>query len=255
MRKRNKIRLPSLGYEDLSVKESNDEKLNVEMLQDDLNEEEPLPLVGGLKKMGQIPIETDDKAEERSKYDELFKKDFRVLNLENIDLDSELEQQPREAFQPKSEFREKDYVKLLDREEKGQIMSHVKKYGGDSDEDDTLQEFEDDRLALSHSERKSQDARKKKLIQDVIAEDRQNDGSSREWEANLMNRVQIQRSPALPSLYKGIIDGSALEQELSKVQHQKRQLKAKLTLLQNQRHKLLHDREELVSSIKRLGTY
>ncbi|CAR29705.1 hypothetical protein ZYGR_0AD03890 [Zygosaccharomyces rouxii] len=255
MKKRNKIKLPSLKDEDVPFKDDNGAKLNVEMLQDDFNEEDPLPLVGGLKKMGQIPIETSEKTEEKHKYDGLFKKDVKVLNLENMDLDMDPELQPPESFQPKSNFREKDYVKLLDKEEKKQITAQIKKFGGDSDEDDALQEFEDDRLALSNREQKLQDARKKKLIQDVIAEDCQNEGSSREWEANLMNRVQIQRGPTLPPLYKGIIDGNALEQELSRVQQQKRQLKAKLILLQNQRHILRHTREELVTRIKQLGTY
>lgn len=252
MRKRNKIRLPSLKDDDLSFKD--EEKLNVEILPEDVNEEEPLPLVGGLKKMGQAPIETSDKTGEKNTYDELFKKDFKVLNLENIDLDLGSETQPLESFQSNSKLREKDYVKLLDDEEKDEIVTHLKRFGSESDEDDALQECDDGRLALSHREQKLQDAKKKKLIQDVIAEEYNNDGSNREWEANLMHRVQIQSGPVLPSLYKGTIDGSTLKQELSKVKQQKRQLKAKLTILYDQKYMLQHNKERLVSQVKQFGT-
>lgn len=252
MRKRNKIRLPSLKDDDVSFKD--EEKLNVQILPEDVNEEEPLPLVGGLKKMGQTSMETSDKTEERNTYDELFKKDVKVLNLENMDLDVDSEPQPLESFQSKSKLREKDYVKLLDDEEKDEIVTHLKRFGGESDEDDILQECDDGRLALSHREQKLQDAKKKKLIQDVIAEESNNDGSNREWEANLMHRVQIQRGPVLPSLHKGTIDGSALKQELSRVRQQKRQLKAKLAILYDQKYMLQHNKEKLVSQIKQLGT-
>lgn len=254
MRKRNKIRLPSLNDEDVPAKNDDNGKSNVEMLQDDFNEE-PLPILGGLKKMGKIPIETTEKTEEKNKYGDLFKKDAKVLNLENIESDSDVEQQPRESFKPKDTFREKDYAKLLNKEEKREILDHFKKFGGsaDSDEDDPLQEFQDERLVLSHKEQRLHDARKKKLIQDVIAQDFHSDGSSREWEANLMNRVQIQSGPILPSCYKGAIDGNALEEKLTDVQQQKKQLKTKLALLQNQRHKLQGKRQELVTKIKQLG--
>lgn len=261
MKKRNKIRLPSLNDANSDLLEDEGNRVDVRMSQDDFNDEDPLPLVGGFKKVRHLPLETKDidnssTEQEHHQYDELFKKEAKVLNLEDLDLDPE--GQAQKTFKPKTNnFRERDYVNLLEREDK-ELLGNIKKMANNEDEDDedkALGEFEDDRLALSLGEKSLQETSKKKLILHAMAQDSQKDDDNREWEANLMNRVQIPSGPMLPSLYEGPIQGEACEIELSKVQQRKRQLNAQLSLLKNQKDNLEQKKDELISGIKQLGIH
>lgn len=241
MKKRNKIRLPPSENDSSNAAVV---QASFSLLQEELNEEiEPVPLKKNIKRIQNLELGTDEKAE--PEYDNLFRREeVKILNLEDMDTPVAATM----ATHSEPLLKEKDYVKLLEKDEKKEIMDRVKYYGSDSNDD--LDEYEDDRLAVSTSEKRLQSERRKRLIQEAL-----NDTESvSKWETSLMQRVQVERGPVLPKMRQNP-GGDHLAAALSKVQLRKLQLCGQLQSLQEKKESLRKRREDVIGKIRKLAAH
>lgn len=238
MRRRNKIQLPSLS----NPSEGRNVGFSSASLQDELNEEtDPLPLKKNVKKVQILELDDDETSE--PEYDSIFKRaDMKVLNLEDMD------ESVASTATPSTErvIAEKDYVRLLDKEDKKDIIDQIKRYGDGSHND--MDDFEDEKLPVSNNERHLEKEKRKRLIQEALNE---NEGVSK-WEESLMGRVQVNRGPTLPQMCQSL-QHDHLASTLSKLQLRKMQLRIQLESMKDEKESLHKRRGDLIERINQLG--
>lgn len=244
-----------------------------------------------------IPLNQND-AEADTSYDQLFNNEMsakkgvvevRALNLEDLieedafqDQDDsgdemsfptkkEIEQlkkrkaKSRASLNRTNRMREKDYVALLDDEDKLEIMETIEKNGGNKQEDalsDTeLGYLEDERLPLSNQEQQIQDQQKKQMIDDAL--NASDDETTKAWENQLLNKGSkdaqtILNAPSLPVLcpHDDFDDDrvnsghvNSVSSALSAVQLRKKQLQKQLELLTAQKLASEGQKTELVQHL------
>lgn len=188
-------------------------------------------------------LELDDDEISEPEYDSIFKRaNMKVLNLEDMD-DSVA---PTATPRTERVITEKDYVRLLDKEDKKDIIDQIKRYGDGSDND--MDEFEDEKLPVSNSERRMEKEKRKRLIQEALNE---KDGVSK-WEDSLLGRVQVNRGPTLPQMCQSL-QHDHLASTLSKLQLRKMQLRIQLESMKDEKESLHKRRGELIEKINQLG--
>lgn len=161
--------------------------------------------------------------------------------------------------------KEKDYVALLDDEDKLEIMETIQKNGGNKKEDALsdieLEELEDERLPLSNQERQIQEHQKKQMIDDAL--NASDDEITKTWENQLLNKgaKNAQTIPNVPSLpvlcpHDDFDDDhdnpghvNSLSSALSAVQLRKKQLQKQLQTLNAQKLESEGQKTELVKRL------
>ncbi|AQZ13592.1 NTR2 (YKR022C) [Zygosaccharomyces parabailii] len=238
MKRRNKIQLSSLN----NRSEGRNLGFSSPSLQDELYEEtDPLPLRRDVKKVQILELDDDEISE--PEYDSIFKRaHMKVLNLEDMD------EPVASTATPLTErvITEKDYVRLLDKEDKKDIIDQIKRYGDGSDND--MDEFEDEKLPVSNSEQHLEKEKRKRLIQEALNE---KEGVSK-WEDSLMSRAQVNRGPTLPQMCQSL-QHDHLASTLSKLQLRKMQLRIQLESMKDEKESLHKRRGDLIERINQLG--
>ncbi|CCH60094.1 hypothetical protein TBLA_0C02890 [Henningerozyma blattae CBS 6284] len=142
---------------------------------------------------------------------------YYLPNLEEIKSIKEERAMRRQLPNSSENFKEKDYLKLLDNDDKLEILENIKNTGGvkKSNEKDTewgshefnVEEFDDARLALTDNERVKQSIERKEQIKKAIERNSKYDSQENEdWEIralkNSANIKEVESVPSLPILFK-----------------------------------------------------
>lgn len=284
-RKRNKIVLPptSTGNENRSnVNKLN--KVKISLLEEEDEDISPIALVK--KKNSKSVVikknQHEDTCSSTPDYKGLFKGNskMKILNLDDMTDDDDdddenttgtsiipskteieaLKRGKERANRPadrKWAIREKDYVSLLDTEDKLDIIDTIKKHGGTGKESEVWvdrevpNEAEEEKLVLGEKASLLHEQQKKKMIEDALNE--QQTDATKEWESQLLmkgsgsNTAKIRDEPSLPKLYsfeqEDIRDELAVR--LNTIQKQKKQLLVQLDILKRERVSL-NDKKNLV---------
>ena len=292
IRRRNKIALPAVTSEEhpeLSGGPLNNlSKVKINFFPEDAEDagvgEYETPIVSLKRNAKQISNrpETDDESTRVADYHDLFKNKPKILNLddmidddmiddENSDAEhnsiptiEEIEKLKQRKIKLKSrayrrdDIREKDYVSLLDNEDKSDLLETIKAQGRNEGDDDWAEaelpnDLEDERLVLSEREKCARDQGKRAMIEEAL--NGQQVDSTQEWESRLLSkgfghdRTKSEEVPVLPQLC--VMDdaeqGNQLDSMIAAVQRRKRQLALQLNTLIQQKRDLEEKKKSLIS--------
>lgn len=161
--------------------------------------------------------------------------------------------------------RERDYVKLLDSEDKREIMETIKSNGGlkrtnekeiENFSDDEMQGFQDERLALTDNQIAIQKDSKRKIIEEAI-----NDAPYRvdeEWETQLLSKGNIHKPnegiiTPLPILFPDDDEsGNTIEgisEMISKICLQRKKVEMRLQALEKAKIDLENSKANLINKL------
>ncbi|EJS42932.1 YKR022C [Saccharomyces arboricola H-6] len=171
----------------------------------------------------------------------------------------------RRNFNKSDTVREKDYVKLLDKEDKRELMETIKSNGGlkhtnekdiENFSDDEMQDYQDERLALTDNQVAIQKDSKRRIIEEAIGDVcyRVNE----EWEAQLLSKGNVLKPnektiTALPILYpKNDVNGNnieAISEMVSKISFQRKKVEMRLQALQKAKIDLEETKVRLLDTL------
>lgn len=161
--------------------------------------------------------------------------------------------------------REKDYVKLLDSEDKRELMETIQSNGGlkrsnekelENFSDDELQGFQDERLAVTENEIAIQKDAKKKIIEEALGTTAYR--VNEEWEAQLLNKGNVLKPnevviTPLPILFPE--DGQngneikEITEMVSKIRLQRKKVELRLQALYKAKLDLENSKANLISKL------
>ncbi|CAI4045138.1 hypothetical protein SKDZ_11G2280 [Saccharomyces kudriavzevii ZP591] len=162
-------------------------------------------------------------------------------------------------------IREKDYVKLLNNEDKREIMETIKSNGGLKHgtekevmnfSDDEMRDFQDERLALTDSQISIQKDFKRKIIEEAISDApyRVNE----EWETQLLSKGNMLKPneetiTPLPILFPGVNENRSdieeISEMVSKIRLQGRKVEMRLQALERARMDLENSKANLINTL------
>ncbi|CAI4046543.1 hypothetical protein SUVZ_11G2340 [Saccharomyces uvarum] len=161
--------------------------------------------------------------------------------------------------------REKDYVKLLDSEDKRELMETINSNGGlkrsnekelENFSDDELQGFQDERLALTENQIAVQKDAKKKIIEEALGTTAYR--VNEEWEAQLLNKGNVLKPnevviTPLPILFpedgENGNDIEEITEKVLKIRLQRKKVELRLQALQKAKLDLENSKANLISKL------
>ncbi|CCF55785.1 hypothetical protein KAFR_0A03500 [Kazachstania africana CBS 2517] len=283
------IRL-NLSY--LEDEEEEEDHASLQIKQNPLKQKKPLilPVLPHTVKMTSAEVDDDVSPERDDEYKDLFKKrvskpDVKILNLEdkgifeNIDgsdgdeeyMSKEqierIKQRRRRPFEREARSSEREYVKLLNDEEKLDVIETIKDNGGfekrngDKNDNEYIYDFEDeifeDKLELNESVLSSKEVEKRENVDKILNDDEIGD----EWEKHILSKTNnvIDYSDSqdkirrLPKLFDSAMDdedeGALLASKLSQITLAKRTKQLRIDALNKQRVGILEERDKLLQKI------
>ncbi|CCC68854.1 hypothetical protein NCAS_0B07700 [Naumovozyma castellii] len=300
-KKRNKLKVPTsaIGQNNLPITKNITPSLNLSFDDEENDEEEILPLTfqrkgknaSSIKLPKEIGVENNPTTYDNiySSKNENKKSEVRILNMDDEELmelddqnasDNESSEVPTQKeideikkrreklrlrnLKPKGndQISERAYVKLLDKEDKIDLMDTITKNGGlkkanekDNISDGELEEFEDDMLELTESQAQKQRNKKRELIEDAIASTAQHTGDYEKHilSSNLNIDLEIaSEMPKLPTLFasdEDDTDENALATEMSKLQFERKKITLQVENLKKQQTLYLEQQQKLLKKL------
>lgn len=159
---------------------------------------------------------------------------------------------------------EKDYIKLLDTDDKLELMETINKNGGvhkKNDKmgtlsDDNEEEFDDGRLAITENQRIDQESKKREFITEALNEK----DMGKDWENHVLTNVanldtELMNEYQLPMLWddpREESDDDVLESLINQLDLDDRKVSLQIRQIQKEEENLLIEKSKLLEALKKL---
>ncbi|CCD23538.1 Ntr2p NDAI_0B05050 [Naumovozyma dairenensis CBS 421] len=195
-----------------------------------------------------------------------------ILNksrIEEIKKQREKNRRMYGSFNSNGKLKEKEYVKLLDKDDKLELMDMIKKNGGVQkrnekdmlDDGFAMHEFEDEQLGLTEKELQLQKDKKRENIRRALGTESGSDSNGENWETNIVSKVvggdilKDTYAMQLPILLRdNEFEEDSLSSELFKTKLETKKVRLQLTGMKKEKESLDNKRDILLSKLNDLVT-